>query len=276
MILVSSLYWDPDPQAFRLPLVDWPVFWYGLLFAFGFACGFPILVGVLNRFWGGKEKKKAVSITDQLVIYMILGTVLGARIGHFLFYEKPSFYLNRPLDLLRIWEGGLSSHGAAVGIIISLVLFSKKIRSKQPELTPIRLLDFVCIPAAFAGGCIRVGNFINQEILGTVTTLPWGVIFGHPADRSFPAPRHPVQIYEALFYFSLFFLLWKLSFSKNILSSQGKMIGFFLMAVFCFRFLIEFFKTEQSRIFDSSFLTMGQILSLPLIFAGIVLYRKTS
>lgn len=269
MIHLAAIYWDPRPEIFILPVVHLPILWYGVLFAVGFAVGFPIFVDILTRFLGKDQKHKAVVITDRLTLYMILGTVLGARIGHFLFYERPENYLNDPLEIFRIWEGGLASHGAAIGIVIALIFFSYRIRSIEPKLTWVRLLDFVCVPTAFAAFCIRIGNFINQEILGTPSNLPWAVIFGHPADRSSPIPRHPVQLYEALFYLLVFFFLRHLTFKKRFLFAPGKLIGLFLILVFGFRFLIESIKTEQSHLLDASTLTMGQILSLPALIAGL-------
>lgn len=274
MLSVAVIYWDPKPEIFRLPFFDWPVLWYGVLFALGFGIGFPVFVGVLTRFLGKDQKDQAIQITDRLTLYMILGTVIGARLGHFLFYERPDHYLRDPLEVFRIWEGGLASHGAAVGIVVAILIFSYRIRDLAPKLDWIRLLDFVSIPAALGGGCIRIGNFINQEILGTPTDVPWAVVFGHPADHSLPYPRHPVQIYEALFYFAVFVLLWKLSFSKKFLTARGKLIGVFLVLVFGFRFFIEFLKTEQSHLLAASSLNMGQILSIPAVLAGLYLYFR--
>lgn len=274
MILFSVIYWDPKPEIFTLPLVHWPILWYGVLFTLGFALGFPIFVGILTRFLGKDQKAKAVLIADRLSIYMIVATVVGARLGHFLFYERPENYLSRPMEILRIWEGGLASHGAAIGIVLALILFGRRIRSIAPRLNWIRLLDFVCVPTAFAGCCIRVGNFINQEILGTASNLPWAVVFGHPADRSAPIPRHPAQLYEAFFYLAVFALLWRLSFKPLFLEKSGKLIGLFLILVFGFRFVIEFFKTEQSSLSFGSFLTMGQWLSIPAVLAGFLFFYK--
>jgi prolipoprotein diacylglyceryl transferase len=274
MIHLAAIYWDPRPEIFTLPVVHFPILWYGVLFAIGFVVGFPIFVDILTRFLGKDQKHKAVMLTDRLTLYMILGTVLGARVGHFLFYERPESYLNDPLEIFRIWEGGLASHGAAIGIVIALILFSYRIRSIEPKLTWVRLLDFVCVPTAFAAFCIRIGNFVNQEVLGTPSNLPWAVIFGHPADRSLPIPRHPVQLYEALFYLLVFFALRHLTFKKRFLFGQGKLIGLFLILIFGFRFLIELIKTEQSHLLDASTLTMGQILSLPAVIAGLYFYFR--
>ncbi len=269
MILFAAIYWDPKPEVFEVPIVHWPILWYGVLFTLGFAVGFPIFVGILTRYLGKDQKKKATAITDRLSLYMIVATVVGARLGHFLFYERPENYLRNPIEIFQTWKGGLASHGAAIGIILALILFSYRIRNTAPGLTWVRLLDFVSVPTAFAGFCIRLGNFINQEILGTPTNLPWAVVFGHPADHSVPVPRHPVQIYEALFYLATFFLLWALSFRPSILKKSGQLIGLFLILVFGFRFIIEFFKTEQSNLLSlGSSLTMGQWLSLPAILAG--------
>jgi prolipoprotein diacylglyceryl transferase len=272
MIRFAAIYWDPKPEIFTLPYVHWPILWYGVLFALGFAIGFPIFVGLLTRFLGEKERPKAVVIADRLTTYMIIGTIAGARLGHFLFYERPENYLNDPLEIFRIWEGGLASHGAAIGIVLALVVFSYRIRLLEPKLNWVRLLDFVCVPTAFAAICIRVGNFINQEVLGTPSDLPWAVVFGHPADWSAPIARHPVQIYEALFYLAVFLLLWRLSYNRAFLAAKGKLIGLFLILIFGFRLIIEFLKTEQSHLMASSTLTMGQILSIPAVLAGLLFY----
>ena len=219
--------------------------------------------------------RNAVLLTDRLVVYMLVATVLGARLGHFLFYERPSDYLDDPWEIFRVWEGGLASHGAAIAIIFSMILFSYRMRKTSKGLTWVRLLDFVSIPTALCGCCIRIGNFFNQEILGSQTSLPWGVVFGTPADHSFPVPRHPVQIYEAIFYLVVFYLLWRLTYRPRYLLTQGKLIGLFLILVFGFRFLIEFLKLEQSHLLSSEpLLTMGQILSIPMVCLGVFLYFK--
>lgn len=272
------IYWDPNPDLFIIPVLDWPIKWYGLLFAVGFAVGFVIFEKILFRYFlqkngdDGTFKQKALNVTDQITVYAVIGTVLGARIGHFLFYERPSEYISHPFAIFEVWKGGLSSHGAAIGIVLALVLFSKWSKKIDSGLTWVRLLDFICVPTALAGAFIRIGNFINQEILGTETSLPWGVVFGHPADGSFPASRHPVQLYEALFYLSVFWILWRLTLKPTFLLFQGRLIGLFLILVFGFRVFIEYFKLEQTRLFSSTAhaWTMGQWLSIPLIIAGVL------
>lgn len=271
------MYWDPNPDLFIIPILDWPIKWYGLLFAIGFAVGFVIFEKIVYRYFLQEDgdlstyKQNALRITDQITVYAVIGTVLGARIGHFLFYERPSDYISHPLAIFEVWKGGLSSHGAAIGIILALGLFSKWSKKIDEGLTWVRLLDFICVPTALAGALIRIGNFINQEILGTETSLPWGVVFGHPADDSLPVARHPVQLYEALFYFFVFLILWRLTFKKAFLLFQGRLIGLFLILVFGFRIVIEYFKLEQTRLFSESHVwTMGQWLSIPLIMAGVL------
>lgn len=252
------IHWDPKPEIFVIPVLDMPIYWYGVFFALGFSIGYTLFVKILNC----AKQSQAKALADRITIYIVIGTVLGARIAHFLFYENPALYLSDPWAIFRIREGGLSSHGAAVGIILALYLFARK----NKELPLSRLLDFLAVPAAVAGGFIRIGNFINQEILGTFTQLPWGVLFGHPADGSAIVPRHPVQIYEALFYFAVALGLWKKA-------PRERIFGLFLMLVFGFRFFIEFLKLEQSHIFSYTF-TMGQILSLPMIGVGLLFYIR--
>lgn len=271
------IYWDPDPDLFIIPILHWPIKWYGFFFAFGFAIGFLIFKKILIRFFLQNEPEKKIQeiqnqslmITDKITVYLVIATAVGARLGHFLFYESPSEYLLRPWEILQIWKGGLASHGAAIGILVGIFLFSRWSRKIDSDLTWMRCLDFVSIPTALAGAFIRFGNLMNQEILGTKTDLPWGFIFLHPVDGSFPIPRHPVQLYEALFYVFVFVLLWRLSFRPSFLCKQGKLIGLFLILVFSFRFLIEFLKVEQSFLLTSQTLTMGQWLSIPLIILGI-------
>jgi prolipoprotein diacylglyceryl transferase len=217
-------------------------------------------------------------LADRLTIYMVIATVVGARVGHYLFYEKPSDYFEHPLELFGIWRmRGLASHGAAIAIVLALGLFAYRYRPKLRGVSWLHLLDFVCVPTAIAGAFIRIGNFFNQEILGKPSDVAWAVIFGHPADGSWPVPRHPVQLYEALSYALVFLFLWRLTFISKYLLNKGVLLGWFLILIFGFRFLFEYWKEEQSRIMPSSFdLTMGQLLSIPAVFIGLffLVYRK--
>lgn len=259
---------DPERTLFFIPLLNHPVTWYGGLFALGFFIAYFFVRYELTHFLTHKEKAK--EITEELTLYILLGTVLGARLGHVLFYEWP-YYSQNPMAILKVWEGGLASHGGLIGVLLALLIFTYKKRKKYPYLHFITLVDLLVIPGALVGGCIRLGNFINQEILGTPTTLPWGVIFKNPAQNITPGiALHPVQIYESLFYFSLFFLLWALWKKRRGKLGEGLLSGIFFLLLFGFRFFIEFLKMPQS-VYDSASLTMGQILSLPFILVGAAL-----
>lgn len=189
-------------------------------------------------------KNRGKILAEKALVYAVLGAIIGARLFDVFFYQDLASTLKDPLSIIKVWEGGLSSHGGTLGALIALALFAKKERQFMPSLSFLGFLDFVCLPSAVIAGFIRIGNFFNQEILGTYTTLPFGVVFGHPADGSFPMPRHPVQIYESLFYFTVAFVLFL--FRKRPKEEQGKTVGLFLMLLFGFRFGIEFLKTEQS------------------------------
>lgn len=208
-----------------------------------------------------KEKKSENDLND-LVMYMIIGTVAGARIGHCLFYN-PAYYLSNPIEILMIWHGGLASHGAAIGIIISLYLYSKK----HKDQAYLWIFDRVVITVALAGFFIRTGNLFNSEIVGIPADVPWSFIFAS-IDQY---PRHPAQLYEALAYLSIFIVLFNYYRIKNGKTRDGFIFGLFLVSVFTFRFFVEFIKENQTYFEKDLFLNMGQLLSIPLIIAGIVL-----
>ncbi|MBS0620386.1 MAG: prolipoprotein diacylglyceryl transferase [Verrucomicrobia bacterium] len=272
MHLLSYITWDPDPTLFHfnIPFLNRPLLWYGLFFAGGFILGYATLLYILRRFFHKEGRGYAHQFAEKLVFYFVIGTLVGARLGDLLFYQGYSALVKDPLSILAIWEGGLASHGGALGILVALLLFSRKY--KQPFW---RVLDFVVIPAAIGGACIRIGNLFNQEILGTPTQLPWGFLFLHPADQGPLVPRHPAQLYEALWYLALFIALFFYAKKYPRLGKPGRLTGMFLVAVFCFRFLIEFLKVEQSRYFsEGSLLTMGQYLSIPFLLLGIYLLKR--
>lgn len=212
----------------------------------------------------------AYAYIDLLLWFNIIGTVIGARLGHVFLYEWPR-YSAHPSEIFKIWEGGLASHGGTLGVIFSVFLYVQYKKKEFPEITFLGLCDLLTIPAAFICICIRLGNFINQEILGTPTVLPWGFIFGHPADGSLPIARHPVQLYEAIAYMTIFIILWRLWKAKGDLLPTGFLTGLLFVLVFGSRFILEFFKAPQSLMIDESIIQTGQWLSLPFILAGIAL-----
>jgi phosphatidylglycerol:prolipoprotein diacylglycerol transferase len=220
-------------------------------------------------------KGRAKLVAEKTLIYAIVGVLCGARLGDVIFYQGWRELINNPLFVFEVWKGGLASHGGVIGVLLAFFILVKREKELIPGLSFVGFLDLVCMPSAVLAGFIRIGNFVNQEILGKTTCLPWGVIFGHPADGTFPTARHPVQLYEAFFYFMVaigFFLSRKVLAKKK----QGYTAGLFLVLVFTFRFMIEFWKLEQSVYLGEDFaLTMGQILSVPLIAVGFfLLFRK--
>jgi phosphatidylglycerol:prolipoprotein diacylglycerol transferase len=280
-IIVCMLYWNPDPIALTIPYLHISLRWYGIFFATGFMLGFPLFISLLKRFFFCSSKyteleisRKATMLGDRFVLYLLVGTVIGARLGHLLFYEDPSFYWGNFYSIIAVWEGGLASHGSAIGIMLAIFLFRLRIQKDFPSLTWLRILDFVSVPTALCGAFIRIGNFVNQEVLGTASNLPWAVFFGSPLDGSPAMARHPAQLYEALGYFLIFGLLWRASLLKNIFLTPGKLIGLFLMSVFGLRLITECFKTEQSDLLQSFPLNMGQILSVPFVLLGLFFFFK--
>lgn len=260
------LHWDPSPVLFTIPFLERQVAWYGCFFALGFVVGYFLILKLLQKEMQSEEE--ALEVADRLLWLVVLGTVVGARLGHVFFYDWPQYYQD-PISILKVWEGGLASHGGAVGVTLALLFFRWRHKKQYPDLCMWSLGDCLVIPTAFAAACIRIGNFFNQEIVGTFSTLPWAIVFGHPADGSPPLPRHPVQLYESLFYFLVFALLyrlWKWEFSKGVYT------GLFFSSVFTFRFFIEIFKRPQSQMLsEASPIMMGQLLSVPFAIFGFYL-----
>lgn len=248
------VYWDVSPELFEIgPLT---VRWYGLFFALGFFCGYLIIRWVFHR------EDKPERDLDALLLYMMAGTVIGARLGHVLFYE-PFRYLMNPGDILKVWEGGLASHGGAIGIFIALYLYARR-RPEQPYLW---LLDRIAVPTALAGSFIRLGNLFNSEIVGEPTTVPWAIIFA----RIDALPRHPAQLYESVSYALIFVLLFAVYKRLGGRTPRGLLLGLFLVTVFTARFFIEFVKMRQAAYGEDLLLSVGQLLSIPAILAGITL-----
>lgn len=255
--------WDVSPEIFTvtLPLIgDLTIRWYGLLFAASFLIGFKIMEYIF------KNEKKSQDDLNDLLWYMLIGTVVGARLGHCLFYN-PEYYLSNPLEILKTWKGGLASHGAAIGIVTAIHMYSKK-KVGQPFLW---VMDRVVITVALAGFFIRTGNLMNSEIIGTVTNVPWAFKFVNAYTTNPELPRHPAQLYEAFSYLSIFIILIKKYKSSWKSLNNGHLFGLFLVLIFIARFIIEFFKENQSSFEQGMILNMGQILSIPLILWGFYL-----
>ncbi len=251
---MAFVYWNVDPEIFRLG--PFAVRWYGLFFAVLFAVGY-----LLGR-WIMRVEGKDVQTLDSLIVYLILGTIIGARLGHCFFYE-PGYFLRHPVEILEVWKGGLASHGGALGVLAALYLYSRH----HPDQPLMWLLDRVVVPTAFGGVLIRLGNLFNSEILGDPTRVPWAFVFL----RVDSIPRHPAQLYEAAAYLIIFIGLFLLYRRMKAATPPGLLVGLFFISVFTARFLIEFVKERQATYEQNLPLSVGQWLSIPFIAAGVIL-----
>jgi prolipoprotein diacylglyceryl transferase len=253
--LFAFIHWNVNPEIFHIGSLS--VRWYGLLFATGFLIGYNIAEKMF-RFEGSELKW-----LESLFIYMLVATVIGARLGHVLFYGW-DYYSQHPGEILKVWHGGLASHGGAIGIFIALIIWSRRV-SKRSVLW---VLDRVVVPTALVAAMIRTGNLMNSEIYGVATDLPWGVIFVRNGEQ---IAKHPTQIYEALSYLITFGLLLYLFFKTNLRKKEGFIVGLFFVMVFFSRFMIEFIKEDQEAFEAGMALNMGQLLSIPFVLGGLFL-----
>ena len=208
-----------------------------------------------------KKENRSLKEIDDLTIYLIIAAVVGARLGHVLFYD-PVHYFNNPWMIPAVWEGGLASHGGGIGTLIALYFFARKTKVEF-----LWIADRLAIVCALLGGLIRMGNLMNSEMIGLPTTLPWGFIFTLVDG----VPRHPAQLYEAIFCFILFIVLFRLWYTRREQFQNGSLTAWFFIILFTFRFVDEFFKINQSDFEDDMILNMGQVLSVPFILAGIAI-----
>lgn len=254
------IHWKFDPILFALGPLS--IRWYGLLFVAAFYAGQTMVA----RFF--KAEGVAPESAERLMLHALLGTVIGARLVHCLFYD-PQYYLANPLAILRVWEGGLASHGGALGLLLGLWLASRRQQTRLPFLW---LVDRVAIPAALGAVFVRVANFLNSEIVGIPTSGNWGVIF----DAVDPLPRHPVQAYEALAYLGIFFVLLAIYRRLGRRTPHGMLSGCFLALVFSVRIAVEFFKVPQAAYESEQMFSVGQYLSLPFLLFGVCLMMWAS
>ena len=262
--------WDASPEIFTIPEIagfgPFPVRWYGLLFAAGFLIGQQIMIHIF------KKEGKTLEDIDSLTLYMVLSTVIGARLGHFLFYE-PEVLFKNPLEVILPPYAGLASHGAVVGIVTGLWLYSRS--RKATGQTFFWVADRMVITIALGGAFIRFGNLMNSEIVGKPTDLPWGFIFRHNTEF-LQIPRHPAQLYESISCFILTFVLFAIWNKYKAATPRGLMVGVFLVWVFTLRFLYEFLKENQEA-FEANYpLNMGQFLSIPVVLLGLYFIIKSS
>jgi phosphatidylglycerol---prolipoprotein diacylglyceryl transferase len=247
---------------------------YGLLFVSGIIIGYFVMKKLF--------KKEGIPEThlEKLLMYIVIATIVGARLGHVIFYGQwwnegegllqTRGYFSNPIDIFKVWEGGLASHGAAVAIFLALLIYTKYVSKKSL----IWILDRVAAPIAVACCFIRLGNLVNHEIVGDPTTLPWGFIFNNEEEANLiegvHVARHPAQLYEAICYILLFFFLYFLVFKKKMLDQPGKVFGLFLVILFTCRFFIEFIKEGQTERDFTMAINTGQMLSIPFVLAGLI------
>ena len=288
-MLLNYITWNVNPVIFHLGGLQ--IRWYGLLWALGFFIGYYVMQRIYR-----KEKMTEDSLFD-LLMYMLVSTIIGARLGHCLFYQ-PEEYLAHPLEILKIWEGGLASHGGAIGILIGLWLYvrhynkSKKKKEEKQRITYIWILDRIVVAVCLVGALIRVGNVMNHEIYGTPTSLPWGFVFLRGEEQfcgtfdnytpcfawnalcppSEWLPCHPTGLYEAFFCLvAMGILLW-MYYKRDLGNRQpGLMFGTFLVIIFGSRIAIEFLKNVQVDFERNMVFDMGQWLSVPFVIVGIVM-----
>lgn len=263
--MLQYIMWDVNPEIFHIGAFS--IRWYGLLFAMGFLIGMQIMTYIFRK------EGKPVTDTDTLLLYMVISTVVGARLGHFLFYE-PEQLLKNPLQVILPPFAGLASHGATIGILLALWLYSRRKNSKATGQTFLWVTDRIVIVVALAGAFIRMGNLMNSEIVGRPTDLPWGFVFVNN-DEFEKIPRHPAQLYESLSCLVLFFLLLWVWNTYKSRTPRGSLLGIFLIFVFTLRFLYEYLKENQVAFENTLFLNMGQILSIPAVALGIFFLIKS-
>lgn len=259
------IYWNTDPTIYWIT-DSFPLKYYGLLFAIGILLGYSIVKRIFIK------ENVSVEILDNLLIYIIVGTILGARLGHCLFYE-PEYFFQHPIEILLpikkiggiykfVGFQGLASHGGTIGVFIAVLLFYRK-----NKVNLLWLLDRIAIAVPVTAAFIRLGNFMNSEIYGKPTSGNWGIVF----QKDDLIPRHPTQLYEAFAYLLIFLVALFLYQSDQIKKRNGFMFGVFLILLFSARFIIEFFKENQETFENQMPINMGQILSIPFVLAGILL-----
>ncbi|WP_018027635.1 prolipoprotein diacylglyceryl transferase [Porphyromonas somerae] len=262
--MLGVVTWTVDPIIFQSGGLR--LGWYGVLFAVGL-----IVFGgtILSKMW--KHENLTEKSFNQLVFYVLIATIVGARLGHCLFYE-PSYYLANPVEILKTWEGGLASHGGVIGIMIAIWIYSKKVSHQSMLWT----FDRLCVPVGLVAAMIRLGNLMNHEIYGHATDLPWGFRFIENihqwqagAEPIFSAPSHPTQLYEAAIYLLVFAVCMWLYWKRDAQKREGLIFGVAMVMIFVGRFLVEFVKNDQVGFEEGMTLNMGQWLSIPFVIIGI-------
>jgi len=276
-MILASIDWNPNPEIFKI--FEFPVRYYGLFFAMAFLAGFQVMTYII------KKEGRPVEQADQLLLYAMVATVVGARMGHYFFYEFPLLQADPMRFFIQMITppfSGLASHGAAVGLFSAFYLYVRK----NPGQSYLYVTDRMVIVVALAGFFIRMGNLMNSEIIGKPTDLPWGFKFFRDfefnpmGDPAMVVARHPSQLYEALSCLVIFALLMWFWSKKKAKTQEGLMTGLFMVVLFGLRFFYEFLKENQSDFENQMALNMGQILSIPSVIFGLIVlfysYKKAN
>ena len=261
MFEMLAVHWNVSPVIFSVGPIE--IRWYSLLFISGFILGWFIFK------WFFKREGISITLLDPLLYTLLIGTIVGARLGHCLFYQ-PDYYLGSWdgfVEIFMPWKGGLASHGGTIALFIAMWWFARHYGRKN-NFDFLWILDHLAIAVCFAATFIRLGNLFNSEIYGDVTTMPWGFVFERNGET---LAKHPTQLYEALSYLCLGVILISLYASKCKIFHRGFFIGTFLIGCFGSRFLIEFIKQPQVGFEESMVLNMGQLLSIPFVLIGVAL-----
>ena len=264
MLDILAIHWNVDPVLLHLGPIS--LRWYSLLFVSGFIFGWYMVRSFYRR--EGVDER----LLDPLLYAMLISVIVGARLGHCIFYD-PQYYFGSWqgfLEVFQPWKGGLASHGGAIGIIIGLLWYTNKYGKKE-GFDFFWLADRIVLVVCFAGACIRLGNFFNSEIIGYNTTLPWGIVFDRTGD---PNPKHPTMLYEALTYLTMGVVMIWLYRKKLDKLYRGELFGIFLTFCFGMRGLLEFTKAPSVTVFTIGdvVINMGHLLSFPFAIAGIAFW----
>jgi prolipoprotein diacylglyceryl transferase len=257
-LLAFVMHWNIRPEIFMIT-ENFGIRWYSLLYGAAFFLGYNIL------YWEFQKEKKDTEGADQLLMYMFFAVLIGARLGHVIFYQW-DYYSQHLLEIVQIWKGGLASHGAAIAITIALILY----KLKHPEYTFLWIIDRVAIPTAIGGSFIRFGNFFNSEIVGDYTDGSWGVVFERLGETM---PRVPIQLFEGFLYVFIFIVIITIYIRKNYKPREGSLMAIFLFMMFAGRFFLEYWKVDENQLtMFGVTLNHGQWLSFPFIAISLFIF----